>query len=133
MASTTPVEEGTTVSSRQYLADASAAADAVSDFSLALAETDGVARPAVLRRLAPRLRDAQERTRAHADRLAAQRLEDRRLERQREGAAGALDRVADAMARVVAAAEREDGAAAASAAAGFATAVGALRSLPDES
>lgn len=132
-ASTAPVEDGTTVSSRQYLADASAAADAVSDFSMTLAETGGTARPAALRRLAPRLRDALERTEAHAGRLSAARLEDRRLETQRDRASVALERVAAAMDRVVVAAERGDGAAAATAAAGFATAVGALRSLPDES
>jgi hypothetical protein len=63
-----------------------------------------VARPARLRAAVPELRPALERTAAIAQRLGAQRLEDRRLEAQRQRAAAALGPVVDAMTVVVEAA-----------------------------
>lgn len=127
--STAPLREGTQVSPQRYLADAAAAAAAVSDFSIALASVGEVARPVTLRRAAPELRASLERVAALSARLDAQRLQDRRLEVQRDRAADALDAVLTAMTQVVEAAEAGDGAAAAAAAGEYSTAVGVLRSL----
>lgn len=117
------------MSPQRYLADVSGAAAAVSDFSAALEAVGEVARPAALRRAAPRLRSALERASALGGRLSAQRLADRRLEVQRDRAADTLDGVLAAMREVVASAEAGDGARAADAADAYATAVGELRSM----
>ena len=92
-----PLSDGSTVSSQRYLADTSAAADAVNDFSSVLAEVAPVARRATLEAIAPRLDDARDRAAAIADRIDAQRLEDQRLEAQRSRAAAALSEVVVAM------------------------------------
>lgn len=117
------------MSPQRYLSDASAAAAAVTEFSAALEGVGEVARPAALRRAAPALRSALEQAAVLGDGLAAQRLQDRRLEVQRDRAADALAVVVDAMRQVVAASEAGDGARAAAAAADYATAVGELRSM----
>lgn len=88
------------------------------------------ARPALLRRAAGDLDEAYRRAARLADRLDAARLQDARLEDQRESASAAMREVVDAMALVVAAARGGTAAEAEDAATGYATAVGALRSLP---
>lgn len=102
-------------------------AAAVRDFSAALEPLSPVARPGRLRDAAPALRDARDRAAVAAQRLAAARLEDQRLERQRERVAAAAEPALAAMDRVVAAAEAGDARQAAAAATGFATAVDRLR------
>ncbi len=82
-----------------------------------------------LRRAAPELEAAYERTSRIADRLEAARLRDTRLERQRSEAALALQDVVGAMSLVVVAARRGDPADAENAATGFTAAVADLRGL----
>ena len=82
-----------------------------------------------LRRAAADLDDAYDRTARLADRLEAARLQDTRLEDQRAAAAVALQDVVGAMSLVVVAARQGDPADAENAAAGFTTAVAALRRL----
>jgi hypothetical protein len=121
------------VSPQRYLTDTAAAAAAVNEFSDALGTLGPEARPAPLRRVASRLEEPLGRTSALADRLAAARLADRRLEAQRERAADALASVVEAMQEVVDAARAGDPEAAEAASTEFATAVGELRSLTAES
>lgn len=80
------------MSPQRYLADTSAATDAVNDFSAVLSEVP-VARRAALEAIAPRLDAARDRAAAIADRIGAQRLEDQRLEAQRSRAADLLSEV----------------------------------------
>jgi hypothetical protein len=79
--------------------------------------------------LAPRLEDALDRTVAIAGRIEAQRLEDRRLEAQRERASAALDAVIAEMSLVADAAAAGDPIDMAAAAGRYASSVGDLRSL----
>lgn len=92
-ASTAPLSDGDQVSPQRYLADTSAAAAAINDFSSILGDVAPVARRAALVAVAPRLDAARDRAAAIADRIDAQRLEDRRLEDQRSRAAVALSEV----------------------------------------
>jgi hypothetical protein len=127
---TTALPEGAEVSPRRYLADTSAAAEAIADFSRALEAVGPVATRAALREAAPALREPLERAAAIAQRLEDQRLEDQRLEAQRERAAAALPRVVAAMRLTTDAAADGNPRRAVAAAADFAQAVEALRSLP---
>lgn len=127
--STAPLEEGTEVSPQRYLADTTAAAEAVNAFSARLRRVGAEARVPALRRAAPDLEAAYERTARIADRLEAARLRDTRLERQRAEAAVALQDVVGAMSLVVVAARRGAPADAENAATGFTAAVAALRGL----
>ena len=81
------------MSPQRYLADTSAATDAVNDFSAVLSEVAPVASRATLKAIAPRLDAARDRAAAIADRIGAQRLEDQRLESQRSRAADLLSEV----------------------------------------
>lgn len=81
------------MSPQRYLADTSAAAAAINDFSSILGDVAPVARRAALVAVAPRLDAARDRAAAIVDRIDAQRLEDRRLEDQRSRAAVALSEV----------------------------------------
>ena len=128
-ASTTPVPDGARVAPQRYLADTSAAAAAVSDFSAVLAEVAPTASRQMLLSVAPRLDAAYARTSAIADRLGAERLEDRRLEAQRARAAAALDDVIVAMRLVSDAAGAGQPARIATYADQYARSVTALRSL----
>lgn len=117
------------MSPQRYLADTVAAASGVDEFSAALADAGPTATKAKLRAVVNRLRAPLAQTQALAARLAAQRLEDTRLEAQRARASAALDRVVAAMGAVVTAAEAGDPAAVEAASTAFGTAVGELRSL----
>jgi len=128
-ASTTPLTEGAQVSPQRYLADTSAAVSAVNDFSEVLAELAPTPRRPAMLALAPRLEDALDRTVAIAGRIEAQRLEDLRLEAQRERASAALDGVIAEMSLVADAAAAGDPAGMAGAAGRYASSVGDLRSL----
>lgn len=101
----------------------------MSDFSAILAEIAPVARRPALVAAAPRLDDALDRTAAIAGRIGAQRLEDRRLEAQRERATTALEEVVVAMSLVSDAAAAGDPIDMAAAAGRYASSVGDLRSL----
>ena len=103
--STAPLEDGTRVSPRSYLADTAAAAEAVSDFVVVTRSIGDVARAPRLREVAPELREPLARATALARRLDAARLEDARLEEQRRLAAAALGQVVRAMERTTAAAD----------------------------
>ena len=129
-AGTTPLDDGTEVSSQIYLADTAAAADAVSDFSASLSEAAPRPRPATLWAIATRLGEARDRTALLAARLRAERLEDRRLEEQRGHASAALDSVVSAMDDLVTAAAAGEAEDASRASTRFASAVAQLRSLP---
>jgi hypothetical protein len=129
-AGTAPLTEGTEVSSQRYLADTAAAADAVADFSARLSALTPELVRAELRAAAPDLAAARDRAALLAGRLAAMRLEDRRLERQRDDAAAALTSVVAAMDSLTAAAEQGNVRAAAAASERFRQAVGELRRLP---
>ena len=107
-ASTAPLTDGTQVSPQRYLADTSAAAAAVSDFSEILSELAPTARRPALLAASGRLEDALDRTVAVGGRIGAQRLEDRRLEAQRQRAAAALDAVIAEMSLVADAAAAGD-------------------------
>lgn len=98
--STTPVAEGTQVTSQRYLADVDAAATAIRAFSDQLEAIGPVARPAQLRAIAPDLAAALQRANAIAGRIEAQRLADARLEAQRAEASPLLASIVDAMADV---------------------------------
>lgn len=128
-ASTAPLAEGAQVSPQRYLADTSAAAGAVDDFSAILAEVAPVARRAALVALAGRLDAARDRAAALADRLDAQRLEDRRLEEQRARAAAALSDVVVGMTLVSDAAAAGEPEIVEAATARYARSVGDLRSI----
>lgn len=124
-----PLSDGSTVSPQRYLADTSAAADAVNDFSSILSEVAPVARRAPLQAIAPRLDDARDRAAAIADRIDAQRLEDQRLEAQRARAAGVLSEVVVAMTLVSDAAAAGEPKAVEAVAGRYAASVDDLRSL----
>jgi hypothetical protein len=124
-----PLAEGAQVSPQRYLADTTAAVAAVNDFSEILAELAPTPRRPALLALAPRLEDALDHTVAIAGRIGAQRLEDRRLEAQRERAAAALDGVIAEMSLVVDAAAAGDPIDMAEAAGRYASSIGELRSL----
>lgn len=81
------------MSPQRYLADTAAAAEAINAFSAILGEVSPVARRPALTAVAGRLDTARDRAAAIADRLDAQRLEDRRLEEQRGLAATALSEI----------------------------------------
>jgi hypothetical protein len=83
--------------------------------------------PAQLRRAAPDLEVAAGSVDVSADRLSAARLEDARLERQREAVADALQRARSAVDRLVDAAAEGDRAAAAAASATLARELAAVR------
>jgi hypothetical protein len=127
---TTPLPDGTQVSSQRYLADSVAAADAVADFSGLLSALAPEPTKAQLRARAADLAAARDRAALLASRLRAQRLEDRRLEAQRADVAEALQAVVTAMDGLVTAAGRGDAEAAAAASKRFSAAVGRLRMLP---
>lgn len=129
-ASTAPLSTGDQVSPQRYLADTSAAAAAVSDFSAILEEVAPVARKAAVLAVAPRLDAALTRAAAIAGRIDAERLEDRRLEAQRARAATALDDVIVAMTLVSGAASAGQPGKLAAFADQYAGSVNALRSLP---
>ncbi len=80
----------------------------MNDFSEVLAELAPTPRRPAMLALAPRLEDALDRTVAIAGRIEAQRLEDRRLEAQRERASAALDGVIAEMSLVADAAAAGD-------------------------
>ena len=128
---TSAVPEGSEVSPRRYLADTSAAAAAIADFSRALEAVGPVATRARLSEVAPTLQEPLERTAAIAQRLEDQRLEDQRLEDQRRRAAAALPPVVAAMRLTADAAADGDPRRAVAAAADFAAAVEELRGLPE--
>ena len=85
--------------------------------------------PAELKAAADELAEARGRAEAMARRLGAERLQDQRLENQRELAAAALDDVVAAMTALEAAARRGDRQATSSSSARFTRALGTLRSL----
>jgi hypothetical protein len=118
------------VSPQRYLADTSAAADAVNDFSAVLDEIGPEARRAALLRAAVRLEEPFGRAGALTERLTAARLADARLEAQRARASEAMSAVVSAMTLVVGAARAGDPAEAEAASAEFNAAVGDLRSQP---
>ncbi len=101
-------------------------------FSAALAEVGPEARRGRLIAAAPALEEEYARTDRYAQRLAAARLEDARLEEQRATASTALVEVVDAMSLVVSAARAGNPVDAEQAVTEFATAVGELRGLPAE-
>lgn len=117
------------VSPQRYLADSSAAAGAVNDFSAILAEVAPVARRAALVAIADRLDASRDRAAAIADRLDSQRLEDRRLEDQRARAAAALSEVVVGMTLVSDAAASGEPKTVEAVAARYARSVDDLRSL----
>ena len=129
-AGTSSVPDGTQVSSKRYLADTAAAADAVADFSALLSGLAPEPRPAQLRAAAPELAAARDRAALLAGRLRAERLDDRRLEEQRADASAALAGVVAAMDDLTTAAGQGNAQAAAAASTRFSQAVGELRSLP---
>jgi chromosome segregation ATPase len=94
-----------------------------------LAEIAPQPRPAQLKAIADDLAEARDRATVMARRLDAERLQDQRLENQRERAVAALDEVVAAMDALEAAARRGDRAAAATASQRFSAAVGKLRGL----
>jgi hypothetical protein len=94
---TTPLSDGTEVSPQRYLADTDAAAAAVAAFTRDLGAVGAVATPEALERAAPALRQSLAAAEALSERLSAERLEDARLETQRERAAAALAGVVTAM------------------------------------
>jgi hypothetical protein len=124
------VPDGTTVSARVYLADTSAAVDAVADFSAVLSSLAPTLHRAALRDMAPELEAARDRAALLAGRLRAERLDDRRLEAQRADASAALAAAVAAMDQITTAADAGDTAAAALGSRAFSRAVGELRSLP---
>ena len=122
--------DGAQVSPQRYLADSAAAAAAVNAFSAVLDEVAPTAGKERIFAVAPRLEAAYTQTSAIADRLGAQRLEDRRLEAQRARAAAALDAVVVAMRLVSDAAGAGQPVRIATYADQYAQSVTALRSLP---
>jgi hypothetical protein len=127
--STAPVAEGTEVSSQRYLADVDAVAAEIRAFSDQLEEIGPVARPAVLREIAPDLAVALQRADAIADRLDAQRLADARLEAQRAEASPVLADIVAAMVDVTTLAAAGEPAPAVAAIEDFRDAVERLREL----
>jgi hypothetical protein len=85
------------VSPQRYLADTDAAGAAVAAYTRALQSVGAVATPEALERAAPALRDALAAAEPLSERLSAERLEDTRLEGQRERAAAALAAVVAGM------------------------------------
>jgi hypothetical protein len=124
---TGPLSPGTRISARTYLADASAAADAAQDFAAALDRAGPTLHPATLKAAAPALEAALARAERSGERLAAARLDDRRLETQRQRAVPSLQRLVDAMRGVTTAARAGDPRAAVAAARRMAAALAALR------
>ena len=131
--STAPLEDGTRVSPRGYLADTAAAAEAVSDFVVVTRSIGDVARAPRLREVAPELREPLARATALARRLDAARLEDARLEEQRRLAAAALGQVVRAMERTTAAADAANPVGVAAAVEDLDAAVAELRDRPESS
>ncbi len=95
-----------------------------------LSDVGPEARPALLRRVAPRLEEPLRTATVLSGRLGAARLDDARLEDQRARAAPALAEVVDSMGLVVGAARAGDPEEAEAASVEFSTAVGELRKLP---
>lgn len=127
--STAPVAEGTEVSSQRYLADVDAVAAEIRAFSDQLEEIGPVARPALLREIAPDLAVALQRADAIADRLDAQRLADSRLEAQRAEASPVLADIVAAMVDVTTLAAAGEPAPTVAAIEDFRDAVARLREL----
>lgn len=98
--STAPLAPETAVEAQRYLADVAAATEAVGDYVEALGALPDPATPEALRELAPALEPPLARVGALQARLAAERLDDQRLDEQRAGVAAQLREVLDAMRRL---------------------------------
>lgn len=128
---TVPLAPGASVSPQRYLADAAAAASAVRGFTDAVAAVGPqVGRPALLAN-AEQIAAARDRAAAIATRLEDQRLDDARLEAQRQAGAVALGDVVTAMDLLATAAERGRPEAFENASKRYAEAVGALARVGD--
>jgi hypothetical protein len=103
-AETTPLEEGTGISSQRYLADSAGATEAIEDFLVVVRELGASPTEAQLVRAAPSLDAPLQRARAISERLQAATLDDSRLEQQRAQTAEALGEVVRHMQRFTTAA-----------------------------
>ncbi|MGD9695837.1 MAG: hypothetical protein AB7V42_09285 [Thermoleophilia bacterium] len=117
------------MSPQRYLADTRGAAEAVTQFSAALARVGDAPTREGVRRAAPAMRAPLRKAQAMAARLRAERLDDRRLEDQRERASAQLDRVVAAMEDAVQAAQAGRPVVLRTAVSAFAGAVNELRGL----
>ena len=124
---------GETVSAQRYLADTAGAGDAVEAYIEAMAGLGERPTRAQLSAAAPDLRSAADRVSAFSARLGSVRLDDSRLDEQREGVAVALEEVVLQMERLARAAEAGRPLAAAIAAEDLAAALSALRTGADPS
>ncbi|HWH13455.1 MAG TPA: hypothetical protein VNT51_01830 [Miltoncostaeaceae bacterium] len=107
-ADTRPLPAGVTVSARQYLSDAAGTVAAMDAFAAALGRAGPRLTPPRAQALAPDLAEAAGTACALQRRLAAQRLEDARLEAQRTALVQPLADACDAMRGVAEAARRGD-------------------------
>lgn len=123
----TPIEQGTVIRPQQYLADSSAATDAIADFMSGVEALGTEPTPAELRAAAPLLRDPLIATKEYSARLGSARLDDARLEAQREDVSAALAPLVVAMEQFADALERGDRRSAASSSARLADRADALR------
>lgn len=126
-APTTTVAEGTRVDAARYLADTAAGAAAVNAFASELTAVSSPATAASLRAVAPRLEPPLRSARIVRQRLAAERLADRRLDEQRGRNATAFGAVVAAMEQMKIAADTGDPAAARAASLALNGSIGALR------
>jgi hypothetical protein len=124
---TAPLEDGSFISPQRFLADVSAAAEAVSDVAAAIRDAGPAATPSGMAAVSEALVEPLGRARLMAQRLAAARLEDRRLEEERARVVPALSQVVSATDDLVQAARAGDAQRTVTAGARLATAVEALR------
>lgn len=124
---TAPLEDGTSVSPRRFLADAAAAAAAVRDFADVLDRAGPEATPARMGAAARDLPEPLERARLMVRRLSAARLVDQRLEAERVRVVPRLSAVIETMDAVLKAARNSDAEAMAIASTRLAAALDAAR------
>lgn len=124
---TAPLDEGTTVSPRRFLADAAAAAAALRDFATVLTKAGPEATPVRMAAAARDLPEPMNRARLMVQRLSAAKLVDQRLEAERARVAPALSVVIGAMDAVVVAARDGDATAMVRASTRFSAALDAAR------
>lgn len=124
---TAPLDDGTSVSPRRFLADAAAAAAAVRDFAIVLDKAGPEATAVRMAAAARDLPEPLERARLMVRRLSAARLVDQRLETERARVAPPLLAVVEEMDTVLEAARDSDAEAMARASRRFAAALEAAR------
>ena len=106
--SSEPLESGTVISAKQYLADSAAAADSVAAFMGAVESLGTEPTPAEMRAAAPTLSAPLETTAEFAARLGAARLDDVRLDEQRRNVAASLGELVEAMRQLTGFVEQGD-------------------------